>query len=47
MLFLVDYSDQWQFKAELIGRGQKEPRARQGPAIRNERRLVLNAPDMR
>jgi hypothetical protein len=27
MLFLVDYGDQWQFKVELIGLGQKEAKA--------------------
>jgi hypothetical protein len=27
MLFLFDYGDQWQFKVELIGLGQKEAKA--------------------
>ncbi len=27
MLFLFDYGDQWQFKVELIGLGQEEPKA--------------------
>lgn len=27
MLFLFDYGDEWQFKVELIGLGQKEPKA--------------------
>src|SRR3954470_2114414 len=26
MLFLFDFGDQWQFKVELIGLGQKEPK---------------------
>lgn len=27
MLFLFDYGDEWQFKVELIGLVQKEPKA--------------------
>jgi len=28
MLFLFDYGDQWEFKVEVIGRGEKMPKAR-------------------
>ena len=35
MLFLFDYGDQWQFKVEVIGRGEKVPKARYPRVIKS------------
>jgi hypothetical protein len=35
MLFLFDYGDQWQFKVEVIGLGEKVPKARYPKVIKS------------
>jgi hypothetical protein len=35
MLFLFDYGDQWQFKVEVIGLGEKVPKARYPRVIKS------------
>ena len=49
MLFLFDYGDEWRFKVEVVGMGEKVPKARypkvinygQGPApISRSRRRI-------
>jgi hypothetical protein len=35
MLFLFDYGDQWQFKVEVIGRGEKVPKAQYPKVVKS------------
>ena len=35
MLFLFDYGDEWQFKVEVIGLGEKVPKARYPRVIKS------------
>jgi hypothetical protein len=35
MLFLFDYGDQWRFKVEVIGLGEKVPKARYPKVIKS------------
>ena len=35
MLFLFDYGDQWQFKVEVIGLGEKVPKARYPKVVKS------------
>ena len=46
MLFLFDYGDEWQFKVELIGLGQKEPKAAYPRVVKQVGQAPLQYPDL-
>ena len=46
MLFLFDYGDEWQFKVELIGLGQKEPRASYPRVVKQVGQAPPQYPDL-
>jgi hypothetical protein len=46
MTFLFDYGDEWRFRVELVGRGQKVPRARYPKILASVGQAPEQYPDM-